>query len=140
MLFANCIVLIDETRNSINTKLELWRDTLESKGLKISWTKTEYMECKFSNNRSRDEEVVKTNGQEVQKRLHFQYLGSIIQENGDIEEDVAHRIRVGWAEWRYAIGILCDRRIPMKLKGKFYSTVVRPALLYGAKCWADKKQ
>ncbi|KAL4184631.1 hypothetical protein AMTRI_Chr10g226500 [Amborella trichopoda] len=139
MLFADDIVLIDEIQNGVNTKLELWRDALESKGFKISWTKTEYMECKFSNNWSRDKEVVKIDGQDVHKRPHFQYIGSIIQENREIEEDVVHRIRTGWAKWRCAIGILCYRRIPLKLKDKFYRTAVRPALFYGAECWADKK-
>ncbi|KAL4201362.1 hypothetical protein AMTRI_Chr02g215670 [Amborella trichopoda] len=35
MLFADGILLIDKTQNDINTKLELWRDALESKGLKL---------------------------------------------------------------------------------------------------------
>ena len=48
MLFADDVVLIDETREGVNAKLELWRGVLESKGFRISWTKTEYMECKFS--------------------------------------------------------------------------------------------
>ncbi|XP_070019357.1 uncharacterized protein [Nicotiana sylvestris] len=47
MLFANDIVLIDETRGRVNAKLEVWRQTLESKGLKLSRSKTEYFECKF---------------------------------------------------------------------------------------------
>ncbi|KAL4198652.1 hypothetical protein AMTRI_Chr03g47090 [Amborella trichopoda] len=131
------IVLIDETRNDVNTKLELWKDALESKGFKISQTKTECMECKFSNNRNKDEEVVKIDGHEVQKRLHFRYFGLIIQENGEIEEDVAHIIRAGWAKWRCAIGILCDRCISMKLKGKFYKIAMRSALLYRAQCWVQ---
>ncbi|KAL4188350.1 hypothetical protein AMTRI_Chr08g159640 [Amborella trichopoda] len=140
MLFANDIVFIDETRNDVNTMLEFWRDALESKGFKINRTKTKYMECKFSTNRSRDKEVVKIDGQVIQRKLYFRYLGSIIQENGEIEEDVVHEIRAGWAKWRCATGILCDRRIPMRLKGKFYGTTVKPTLLYKAECWADKKQ
>ena len=29
-------------------------------------------------------------------------------------------------------GVLCDRRMNVKIKGKVYRTVVRPALMYGA--------
>ncbi|KAG5608215.1 hypothetical protein H5410_019496 [Solanum commersonii] len=47
MLFADDVVLIDETRNGVNAKLEVWRRTLESKGFRLSRIKTEYLECKF---------------------------------------------------------------------------------------------
>jgi len=48
MLFANDIILIDETRHGIDSKLELWRHTLESRGFKLSRSKTEYLRCGFS--------------------------------------------------------------------------------------------
>ena len=35
--------------------------------------------------------------------------------------------------------ILCDRRISLRVKGKAYRTVVRPAMVYGADTWAVKK-
>jgi len=35
---------------------------------------------------------------------------------------------------------LCDKKVPLKLKGKFYRTTVRPALLYSTECWAVKSQ
>ena len=35
--------------------------------------------------------------------------------------------------------MLCDRRMSVKLKGKAYKTVVRPALLYGAETWATSR-
>ena len=54
--------------------------------------------------------------------------------------DVTHRIKAGWTKWRNASGVLCDRRIPLRLKGKFYKTAIRPAMLYGTECWAVKKQ
>ncbi|XP_070029782.1 secreted RxLR effector protein 78-like [Nicotiana sylvestris] len=48
MLFADDIVLIDESQASVNKRLEVWRQALESKGFKLSRTKIEYMEGKFS--------------------------------------------------------------------------------------------
>ena len=35
--------------------------------------------------------------------------------------------------------VLCDKRMPIGLKGKVYRTVVRPAIMYGSKYWALKK-
>ena len=29
--------------------------------------------------------------------------------------------------------------MPLKLKGKYYSTVVRPVMTYSSECWAVKK-
>ena len=37
-----------------------------------------------------------------------------------------------------ASSVLCDRRVPQKLKDKFYRTAIRPAMLYGAECWPKK--
>ncbi|KAM3322064.1 hypothetical protein P3S67_003215 [Capsicum chacoense] len=135
MLFADDVVLIDETRGGVNDKLEVWRQTLESKGFRLSRSKTEYLECKFNDVRLENEVVVKLESQEVCKRDSFKYLGSVIQGNGEIDEDVSHRIGAGWMKWKLASGVLCDKKVPPKLKGKFYRVVVRPAMLYGAECW-----
>jgi hypothetical protein len=77
---------------------------------------------------------VRFDGQVVPKKDTFRYLGSLLQKNGDIDEDVSHRIKVGWLKCRQASGILCDPRVPLKLKDKFYRTAIRPAMLYGAEC------
>ena len=42
MLFADDIVLIDESRDGLNRKLENWRHTLEYRGFRLSRSKTEY--------------------------------------------------------------------------------------------------
>lgn len=39
--------------------------------------------------------------------------------------DVNHKIKGGWMKWREALGILCDKKVPMRLKDKFYRNVVR---------------
>jgi hypothetical protein len=48
MLFADDVVLVDESRTVVDQKLELWRRILEAKGFRLSRSKTEYMKCDFS--------------------------------------------------------------------------------------------
>jgi hypothetical protein len=138
MLFADDVVLVDDSRVGVNRKLELWRHTLESKWFRLSRTKTEYMRCDFSATRH-EEGDVSVDGQVVAKNDTFRYLGSMLQKDGDIDEDVRHRIPAGWLKWRQAFGVLCDKRVSQKLKGKFYRTAIRPTILYGAECWPTKR-
>jgi hypothetical protein len=55
--FAKDVVLVDEIWEGVNRKLELWRQTLESKGFRISRTKTEYMRYDFGTTLSEDGDV-----------------------------------------------------------------------------------
>ena len=114
MLFADEIVLVDETKVEVNAKLELWREALESKWLKISRNKTEYMKYNFSKNQDMNEWVVSIEVQEIQKSEQFRYLGSILHAEGDIGADITYRIKARWTKWRNAYGVLCDRRIKRK--------------------------
>ncbi|XP_016511802.1 uncharacterized protein LOC107828924 [Nicotiana tabacum] len=102
MLFANDIVFIEEPRTGVNARLEIWRQTLEAKGFKLSRTKTEYLECKFSDGTHESHVDVKLDTQVIPKKGSFKYLGSTIQGNGKIDEDVVHRIGERWMKWRLA--------------------------------------
>jgi hypothetical protein len=76
----------------------------------------------------------------VSKKDTFRYLVSMLQKDGDIDEDISHRIKAGWLKWRQASGVLCDPRVSLKLKGKFYRIAIRPTMLYGAECWSTKRR
>ena len=52
---------------------------------------------------------------------------------------MTHIIQSGWKNWKRVSGILCDRRISLRVKGKVYKTVVRPAMMFGVETWAVKK-
>ena len=74
------------------------------------------MRCSFSSTMQEEEEEVSLDGQVVPEKDTVRYLGSMLQKDGDIDEDVSHRIKAGWMKWRQASGVLCDRRVPQKLK------------------------
>jgi hypothetical protein len=48
MLFADDVVLVNESITEVDQKLKLWRRTLEAKDFRLSRSKTEYMKCDFS--------------------------------------------------------------------------------------------
>ena len=75
----------------------------------------------------------------VKSTTKYKYLRSIIQRDGEIDGYVNHRIQPGWLKWRATTAVLCDRKFPSKLKGKFYRATIRPDLLYGTECWPIKK-
>jgi hypothetical protein len=135
MLFADDVVLIDDSRIGVNHKLKLWRQTLESKGFRFSRTKTEYMRCQFSGEKSDDRDV-SLDERVVPMNYTFQYLESMLQSEGEIDEDVSHKIRVGWVKWRQTSGVLCDKKVPNKIKGKFYRMAIRPAMMM----WPHKER
>ncbi|KAL6505306.1 hypothetical protein OROGR_025123 [Orobanche gracilis] len=137
MMFADDIVLIDETKVGVQQKLELWRDTLEARGFRLIRSKTEYMECRFSDNSEAG--MITFDEKVVHGSTFFRYLGYIIQKDGELDGDVAHRIKAGWLKWKSATGVLCDPHMPHRLKGKFYRTAIRPTLLYGTECWTVKQ-
>ena len=68
---------------------------MESKGFRLSRTKTKYMRCDFGTT-PREEEDISLEGQVVSRKDTFRYLGSMLQRDGDIDEDVSHRIKAGW--------------------------------------------
>ena len=71
--------------------------------------------------------------------MEFKYLGSTVQESG-CEREVKKRVQAGWNRWRRVSGVICDRRLPAKVKGKVYRSVVRPAMVYGFEMVAVTKK
>ena len=67
----------DESQAKVNRKLELWRQTFESKGFRLSRTKTEYIRCDFDE-ATQEEGDVSLKCQVVPKKDTFQYLRSML--------------------------------------------------------------
>nr|ABD33143.2 Transcription factor IIA, helical [Medicago truncatula] len=85
-----------ESREELNGRLETWRQALVAYGFRLSRSKTEYMECNFSKRRSGSTLEVKVGDYIIPQVARFKYLGSIVQNVGEIEADVNHRIQAGW--------------------------------------------
>ncbi|KAK3556381.1 hypothetical protein QTP70_007999 [Hemibagrus guttatus] len=136
MMFADDIVICSESREQVEENLERWRFALEGRGMKVSRSKTEYM-CV---NEREGSGTVRLQGEEVKKVQEFKYLGSTVQSNGECGKEVKKQVQAGWNGWRKVSGVLCDRKISARIKGKVYRTVVRPAMLYGLETVSLRKR
>ena len=125
MLFADDIVLCRQNHKELEEDLEIWRNSLERRGLKVSRSKTEYLRVEGVD----DGEELKLQGEKVKKTKNFKYLGLTVSNDGRCEE--VRRIQAGWMSWRKVSGVLCDRKLSAKVKRKMYKSVVRPTKLYG---------
>ncbi|KAF7702399.1 hypothetical protein HF521_001682 [Silurus meridionalis] len=84
---------------------------------------------------------VELEGEEVVKVVEFRYLGSTVQSNRECVREVKKRVQAGWSGWRrLKTGVICDRRVSVRVKGKVYRTVVRPVMLYGLETVALSKR
>ena len=70
----------------------------------------------------------------------IKYLGSTVQESGGCEREVKKRVQAEWNGWRRVSGVICDKRLQARVKGKVYSSVVRPAMVYGLETVAVTKK
>ena len=124
MLFADDIVICEETREEVERRLKFWKYALERRGMKVSKSKTEYLSINGGN----DDEIVKMEDTKMPRVKEFKYLESTMQESGGCESEVKKRVQAGWNEWRRVSAVIRDKRLPARVKGKVYSSVVRPAM------------
>ena len=136
MLFADDIVICEETTEEVEQRLESWKYALERRGMKVSRSKTEYLCINGGNG----EETVKIEDTKVLRVKEFKYLGSTVKESGSCEREVKKRVQAGWNGWRRVSGVICDKRLPARVKGKVYSSVVRPAMVYGLETMTSGNQ
>ena len=104
--------------------------------MKVSRLKTEYL-CVNGGN---DDETVKMEDTKVPRVKEFKYLGSAVQKSGNCEREIKKRVQAGWKGWRRVSGVICNRKLSARIKGKVYHSVMRPAMVYGLETVAVTKK
>ena len=66
---------------------------------------TKYLHCHFSASEGVANEVA-IEGVVIPRVERFRYLGSIIHETGEIDEDINQRIKIEWQKWKKASRVL----------------------------------
>jgi len=77
--------------------------------------KTETMVCAKT---AESLQITDRRGKAPKQVENFRYLCSVIHAQGGSEEDIKARIAAAWKKWQELTGVLCDRRMPIAVKGK----------------------
>ena len=89
MLFVDDIVLSRQNHRELENDLEIWRNALESRGLKVSRSTTEYLKVGGVD----DGEELKLQGEKVKRAKNFKYLSLTVSSDERCEEEVRRRIQ-----------------------------------------------
>ena len=65
----------------------------------------------------------------------FTYLGDRVSAGGGCEAAVIARTICGWVKFMECCELLYGRRFPLRQKGAFYKSYVKPAMQYGSEAW-----
>ena len=90
--YADDVVILARSRAASQVKLERWREALESRGLKISRSKTEYMTTDLEGDQN---VTLQLDGRNFKRVTNFKYLGSVTQSTDEVDMEVTHRIQSG---------------------------------------------
>ena len=88
----------------------------------------------------REELNIRFEGKEIKQVDGFGYLGGMVTEDGHSAAKVRRRTQAGANVWREVEGVMLDRKISIKLKGKALRKCVTPACLYGLETVALTEQ
>ena len=97
-------------------------------GIKMNLDKTEVMRLVV---KQREELNVRLEEKDIKQVNKCVYLGGNISENGRVDVEVRRRIQAGANSRRNVEGVMVDRTISRKLKGKVLDSCAVPASTYG---------
>ena len=123
IMYADDLVITANTEEELQRRVLGWQECLESRGLKVNAGKTEVMVCAKQNETIN---VSDKHGSRLAQSIEFKYLGSTVETSGGCGREVALRVKAAWQKWKEITPVICERRMPIKLKTELYTTARRP--------------
>mgnify|MGYP001794635880 CR=1 FL=1 len=131
--YADDIVLLSH-KHQMQKKTSLLNTNSLRTGLRIHKGKT-----KIQNILLKNSEPVLLDNDPLQTTNAFNYLGSIINETGDTDNDVTARIGKARTAFQNLNNIWRSNLIRRKTKIKIFNSNVKAVLLYGSETWQVTK-
>ncbi|KAI4461171.1 reverse transcriptase (rna-dependent dna polymerase) [Holotrichia oblita] len=139
LLYADDIVLIADTHNKMEKLVEIWSEEIEKLELEINSKKCITM---IINKRGKDSnETIQIGGKQLERVSTYEYLGSIITEDGRMDMDINNRIKKTNKIY-YALNktIIGKKEIDKNIKLKVYNAIAIPTMTYQCESWPLQKK
>lgn len=130
--FADDVCVISQSYNNMQEKLNRMQERGARAGMKINCKKTKEMRI---NSKIDPDRRFQINGEEIETVTEFQYLGSIVTEDGGAGTDVKSRIKKANFAFIQLYAIWKARDISTKTKLRIFRSNVKAVLLYGCETW-----
>jgi hypothetical protein len=118
----------------MDTFIRVKNEAIES-GLVVNMVKTKYIKC--SRNTS-IETHINVDDMQFEKTKAFKYLGSIVNEDNSIEQEIQERIAAGSRAYFANKMMFTSKQISRKAKLKLCRTISRPIVTYACETWTLK--
>ena len=151
--YADDTVVFAESLEDLQAAADILEDLLKDFGLRLSVDKTKSMEflplknpyTKVSD-REEAEKVkishLKMYGGDIEHVDSFKYLGSFKtdDEPGVSDKEISYRIGLATGKFNSLKRILCNHRVKLNTRIKFYDCFIKSRLLYSCETWAPTQR
>lgn len=132
--FADDICLLATNRQQLQNKADDLVDEAEKVGLRINFSKTKEMGINTT-----DSAPMSIKGRHIEQVGSFCYLGSIVDDRGGTEADIAARINKARAAFSQLRPVWSSSTLTRRTKVRIFNSNVKSVLLYGSETWFVRK-
>ncbi|KAK6744791.1 hypothetical protein RB195_011485 [Necator americanus] len=129
--FADDIVLFPSSTNEAETMLNELNEAGKRIRLRINRKKTQLMKNAYC-----EDGGVQPKGSQIVEASSYVYLGSSMNMENDLKEELNRRMRAAWVAFA-AVREATDQQTDQDLLAHLFNSTVLPALCYAAETWAN---
>ena len=132
--FADDIALLSHNHRQMQQKTDIIEDISRNIGLKINRGKSKILRVK-----SKGTEPITVRGEPLEDVNSFCYLGSIVNKEGGVDEDVRTRIQKARQAFVGLKYVWASKQISERTKIRLFNSNVKAVLMYGSETWRTTK-
>lgn len=135
--YADDTVILARTSESLQHLVKNMSDICKNYGIKMNVKKTKYMTF---NKKPINNTNITIDGIQLEKVSEYKYLGTLINETGDQNQEIKRRIEIARSTFIKMKKLFCNRDISIQLRTRMLKCYVFSTLLYGAEAWTLKQK